>query len=258
MPDTHVPLELVTIPCLSDNYAFLLHNPSTGDTLLVDAPEAEPIQDALDAMGWTLTDILLTHHHYDHVDGLPFLRGAARVIGCAADSHRLPPLDLAVAEGDTVNICGEDAQVFDVSGHTIGHIAVHFAASGVVFTADSLMALGCGRLFEGTPDQMWDSLQKLRDLPDDTRVCSGHEYTQSNASFALAIEPNNEDLILRTQEIATARAAGEPTVPSNLGVEKRTNPFLRADNPELQAAIGMTNTPAAAVFAHIRQKKDIF
>lgn len=258
MPDTHAPLELVTIPCLSDNYAFLLHNPSTGDTLLVDAPEAEPIQDALDATGWTLTDILLTHHHYDHVDGLPFLRGDARVIGCAADSHRLPPLDLAVAEGDTITICGEDATVMDVSGHTLGHIAVHFPSTGVVFTADSLMALGCGRLFEGTPEQMWDSLQKLRALPDETRVCSGHEYTQSNASFAITIEPDNEDLILRVDEIATARAAGEATVPSNLGVEKRTNPFLRADNPDLQAAIGMLGTPAAAVFAHIRKKKDIF
>ncbi|MDA9208051.1 hydroxyacylglutathione hydrolase [Octadecabacter sp.] len=258
MLDEDARLELVTIPCLADNYAFLLHNSATEETLLVDAPEAPPIQDALDALGWTLTDILLTHHHYDHVDGLPFLRGDARVIGAAADAHRLPPLDVAIAEGEALTICGEDAQVFDVSGHTLGHIAVHFAKSGIVFTADSLMALGCGRLFEGSPELMWASLQKLRALPDDTRVCSGHEYTQTNASFALTIEPDNTDLISRVQDITKARAAGQPTVPSNLGVEKQTNPFLRADNPDLQAAIGMTNADPAAAFAHIRKKRDIF
>lgn len=258
MPDEQNRLELVTIPCLSDNYAFLLHNAQSGDTLLVDAPEAGPIQDTLDVLGWTLSDILLTHHHYDHVDGLPFLRGNARVIGAAKDAHRLPPLDVTVDEGDTITICGEEATVFDVSGHTIAHIAVHFARSGVMFTADSLMALGCGRLFEGTPAQMWDSMQKLRALPDETRVCSGHEYTQTNAAFALTIEPDNPDLILRTQEIATSRTAGQPTVPSNLGVEKRTNPFLRADVPALQAAIGMIDAAPADVFAHVRQKRDIF
>lgn len=258
MPDEKKPLELVTIPCLSDNYAFLLHNALTGDTLLVDAPEAGPIQDTLDMLGWTLTDILLTHHHYDHVDGLPFLRGSARVIGAKNDAHRLPPLDVAISEGDTVAICGEEAAVFDVSGHTMGHIAVHFPTSGLVFTADSLMALGCGRLFEGTPAQMWESLQKLRALPDHTQVCSGHEYTQTNAAFALTIEPENQDLILRAQDIAASRTAGQPTVPSNLGIEKRTNPFLRADLPALQAAVGMSDAPPVDVFAHVRQKRDIF
>ena len=258
MPEKAAPLELVTIPCLSDNYAFLLHNSETGDTLLVDAPEAAPIQDTLDAMGWTLTDILLTHHHADHVDGLPYLRGTARVIGCAADAYRLPTLDVAVADTETITICGEDAQIFDVSGHTIGHIAVHFPASGILFTADSLMALGCGRLFEGTPEQMWDSMQKLRALPDDTRVCSGHEYTETNAAFALTIEPDNKDLILRQQNISATRTAGQPTIPSNLGDEKRTNPFLRADNPDLQSAMDMIGAAPTDVFAHIRKKRDIF
>lgn len=257
MPET-APLNLITIPCLSDNYAFLLNNPASGDTLLVDAPEAAPIQAALDTFGWTLTDILLTHHHDDHIDGLAPLRGTARVIGAAKDAHRLPALDVAVTDGDTLTICGENARVFDVSGHTIGHIAVHFATSGVVFTADSLMALGCGRLFEGTPAQMWDSLQKLRALPDDTRVCSGHEYTQTNAAFAATIEPDNKDLISRQQQIAAARNAGQPTIPSNLGVEKRTNPFLRADTPELQTAVNMVGAPPEDVFAHIRKKRDIF
>ncbi len=253
-----MPLELVTIPCLTDNYAFLLHNARTKETLLVDAPDAPPIQEVLDAQGWTLTDILLTHHHWDHVDGLEPLRGPARVIGAAVDAHRLPPLDLTVSEGDAVTICGEEAQVFDVSGHTVGHIALYFATPGVLFTADSLMALGCGRLFEGTPAQMWQSMQKLRALPDNTRVCSGHEYTETNAGFALTIEPDNSDLISRIEEISQTRAAMQPTVPSNLGVEKRTNPFMRADVPTLQSAFGMTNSNPADVFAQIRKKRDNF
>ncbi len=253
-----MPLELITIPCLDDNYAFLLHNPRTRETLLVDAPDAPPIQSVLDAQGWTLTDILLTHHHWDHVDGLAPLRGSARVIGAKADAHRLPPLDLAVSEGDTPMIVGEPVHIFDVSGHTIGHIAVHFPFSKVVFTADSLMALGCGRLFEGIPAQMWHSMLKLRNLPDETRVCSGHEYTGTNARFALTIEPDNRDLISRIKEITQTRADGHPTVPSTLGVEKRTNPFLRADTPALQAALGMENATPEDVFAHVRKKRDEF
>ena len=159
--------ELVVIPCLSDNYAYLVHNHDTGDTALVDAPEAAPIAAALAERGWRLSDILITHHHYDHIDGVDALRGDARVIGARADAHRLPKLDLEVAEGDIIDICGLDTHIFDVSGHTIGHIAFYMPSFGHVFTADSLMALGCGRLFEGTPAQMWDSLQKLRALPPD-------------------------------------------------------------------------------------------
>ena len=253
-----MPLELLTVPCLADNYAFLLHNSETKETLLVDAPDAPPIQAALDARGWTLTDILLTHHHGDHVDGLAPLRGTARVIGAAADADRLPELTLAVSEGDDLTICGATATVFDVSGHTINHIAVYIKEAGVVFTADSLMALGCGRLFEGTPSQMWDSMQKLRALPDDTRVCSGHEYTETNARFALTIEPQNSDLISRIDEITKTRAAGRPTVPSPLGLEKQTNPFLRADVPALKTALNMDDAPPAEVFAAVRKKRDTF
>lgn len=255
-------LELLTVPCLEDNYAFLLHNSQSGETLLVDVPDAPPIKAALDAQGWTLTDILLTHHHWDHVDGLDpllaMLPAKPRIIGAKADAHRLPALDAGVAEGDTLTICGAAAQVLDVSGHTFNHIAVYIEAAGVVFTADSLMALGCGRLFEGTPAQMWDSMQKLRALPPETRVCSGHEYTETNARFALTIEPDNRDLISRIDEITKARAKGLPTVPSTLAQEMATNPFLRADAPALSAAQNLQNHSSADVFAHIRKKRDNF
>ena len=253
-----MPLEIVTIPCLTDNYAFLLHNTLTKETLLVDAPDSTPIQKTLDVRGWSLTDILLTHHHQDHVNGLEALRGSARVIGAKADAYRLPPLDLTISEGDKVKICNETALAFDVSGHTTGHIALHFVTSGMLFTADSLMALGCGRLFEGTAAQMWQSLLKLRSLPDETSVYSGHEYTQTNARFALTIEPNNSDLISRVEKIEKKRAANQPTVPSNLGVEKRTNPFLRADDPALQNAFGMKNSDPVDIFTQIRKKRDNF
>ncbi|MEN8841787.1 MAG: hydroxyacylglutathione hydrolase [Octadecabacter sp.] len=257
-----MPLQLITIPCLEDNYAFLLHNAETGKTLLVDVPDAPPIQAVLDAQRWELTDILLTHHHWDHIDGLaPLLKSSGanpRIIGAAADAHRLPALDLAVSEGDKVVICGEEAAVIDVSGHTLNHIAVHFPTSAVLFTADSLMALGCGRLFEGTPAQMWDSMLKLRALPDDTRVCSGHEYTETNARFALTIEPDNSDLISRVTQITAARSKGQPTIPSNLGLEKRTNPFLRADVPALQAAQNMTNADPVDVFTKVREARNSF
>lgn len=253
-----MPLELVTIPCLEDNYAFLLHNSDSGDTLLVDVPDAAPIQAELDARGWTLTQILLTHHHWDHVDGLPHLHHAAQIVGAAADAHRLPDLDIAVAEGGALTLCGVPAQVFDVSGHTINHIAVYLADAGVVFTADSLMALGCGRLFEGTPAQMWQSLQKLRALPPETLVCSGHEYTQTNARFAMTIEPDNPRLISRIDAVNDIRARGGATVPSTLDDELATNPFLRADVPALQTALGLRGSDPADVFAHVRKKRDNF
>ncbi|MFO8125865.1 hydroxyacylglutathione hydrolase [Yoonia sp.] len=251
-------VELVVVPCLRDNYAFLVHNSKTQQTALIDAPEAAPIQAELDARGWTLTDILITHHHNDHIDGVAALRGNARVIGGKADARRLPDLDLAVTEGDEIAVCDQRTHILDVSGHTIGHIAYHMPDAGLVFTADSLMALGCGRLFEGTPAQMWDSLQKLRALPDDTLVCSGHEYTESNARFAVSLDPDNPDLISRTKRIDAARAVGKPTVPSTLTEEKRTNPFLRADVPEFKAALGMNDASAVDVFAFARSRKDKF
>ena len=255
-----MPLEIVTIPCLKDNYAFLAHDKATGQTAVVDVPEAAPIIAALKQRGWTLSHVLLTHHHWDHVDGLAALLAdhTATVIGAAADAHRLPPLDIAVREGDTITIGSDTGTVIDVSGHTLGHVAFHFPDSAVVFTADSLMALGCGRLFEGTPAQMYQSLSKLAALPPETLVCSGHEYTASNAKFALTIEPGNPALISRVEKIETARAQGRPTVPSLLSTERATNPFLRSDSPEIQANLGLSGADPVTVFTEVRRRKDSF
>lgn len=258
MTNTKAGVELVTVPCLRDNYAFLVHDHTSGDTALVDAPEAAPIKAALAARGWVLTDLLLTHHHDDHIAGVAALRGGARVIGAKADAHRLPPLDLAVAEGDVVQVCGQPVAVIDVPGHTVGHIAFHMAQAALLFTGDSLMAMGCGRLFEGTPAQMWASLQKLRRLPPETSVCSGHEYTQSNARFAASLDPQNRQLTLRMGAIDAARAAGVPTVPSRLDDEQQTNPFLRADDAGLKAQLGLNDHSDTHVFAQIRARKDVF
>jgi hydroxyacylglutathione hydrolase len=238
-----------------------VHDPDTGSTALVDAPDADAIEAELDSRDWRLDEILLTHHHDDHIDGVAALRElypGVRVTGAAADAHRLPPLDLEVAEGDTVTIGAEAGEVIEVSGHTVGHIAFYFPASDLVFTGDSLMAMGCGRLFEGTPAQMWESLSKLATLPDTTFVCSGHEYTAANAAFAITVEPDNVALMARKAQIDLARARDEFTVPSTLASEKATNPFLRAREPALKAALGMQDATDAEVFAHVRALKDSF
>jgi hydroxyacylglutathione hydrolase len=252
--------QIITIPCLEDNYAFLLHDPETGATACVDVPEAAPILAELEARGWSLSDILITHHHWDHIDGVPDLVKAtgAKVLGARADAHRLPPLDQALVEGDEIMVGALRGRVIEVSGHSIGHIAFHVPEAKAVFTADSLMALGCGRLFEGTPAQMYESLGKLAALPSDTMVYSGHEYTAANARFALTIEPENPDLISRVERITAARAAGEPTVPSALSEERATNPFLRADQPAIAANLNLTGADPVEVFTRIRAQKDAF
>lgn len=255
-----MPFELVTIPCLSDNYAFLLRDQASGAVALIDVPEAAPISAKLNDLGWTLTEIWLTHHHPDHIQGVPDLiaEHPARIIGAKADAHRLPDLDHAVSDGETFQFAGHDVQVMDVSGHTVGHIAFYVPAAKCVFTADSLMALGCGRLFEGTAAQMWSSMQKLMRLPEDTTVCSGHEYTQSNAKFALTVDPKNDALISRSREIDLARKNGVPTVPSTLVTELQTNPFLRPGDPGIRTQLGMKNATDTDVFAEIRARKDRF
>jgi len=255
-----MPLDLITLPCLSDNYTYLLHDAASGRTAVVDVPEAGPILAALDAQQWRLTDILITHHHDDHIQGVDTLRDRthARVWGAAADSHRLPRLDEALIDGSRFWLGSEEVQVIDVPGHTIGHIAFLMPASGFAFTGDSLMSGGCGRLFEGTARQMHASLQKLAALPPETVICSGHEYTASNLRFALTLEPDNPQLISRNAEVATKRAQGRPTVPVPLGVELATNPFLRAHLPALKSAVGLPDADDATVFAEIRARKDKF
>ena len=252
--------DLVTIPCLEDNYAFLVGDAATGDAALVDAPEAGPVLRALALRGWRLTDILLTHHHGDHVAGVPELVAAtgARVTGAAADSHRLPPLDRRLAGGDRVEAAGRAVEVIGVPGHTTGHIAFHMPAAGLAFTGDSLMAMGCGRLFEGTAAQMWDSLGRLAQLPAATLVCSGHEYTQANMRFALALDPADPVLRSRSGAIDEARAGGAPTVPSPLSLERATNPFLRCADPAFRAAAGLAELDAPSAFAVLRARKDAF
>ncbi len=255
-----MPLEIATLPCLADNYCFLVHSEDTGETALVDAPEAAPVLAELEKRRWQLSEIWLTHHHWDHVDATAEIKDAtgARVIGARTDAHRLPPLNHALDDGEAFDFAGHRVVAFDVSGHTVGHIAFHIPDAQAVFTGDSLMALGCGRLFEGTPEQMWASLSRIAALPADTLVYSGHEYTATNARFALTIEPDNADLQARSRDIDAARAQDRPTVPSRLSLELATNPFLRANLPAVKAAVGMADSPDAAVFAEIRRRKDSF
>jgi len=255
-----MPLEIVTVPCLSDNYAYIAHDAATDTTALIDIPEAAPILAALSARDWTLDLILITHHHDDHIMGLGAVLAAhkAKVFGAAADAHRLPPLDVALREGDTVAIGSETGHVIDVSGHTLGHIAFHFPGADAAFTADSLMALGCGRVFEGTKPQMWASLAKLAALPHQTWIYSGHEYTESNARFALSVDPDNPDLRARAQEVSELRRNGKHTVPSRLSQELATNPFLRANDPDLAAQLGLQGADPEQVFTEIRDRKDRF
>ncbi len=256
-------LEIVTVPCRSDNYAYLLRDAATGQVALVDAPEERPIRAALEARGWGLDQIWVTHHHGDHTEAVGPLKAEfhCKVVGHAKDAARLPTLDLAVGEGDRVALGETEARVVDVSGHTIGHIAFVVEDTGeapAAFTADSLMALGCGRVFEGTHAMMWESLSKLMALPPETRIYSGHNYGQANGRFARSIEPENAALLARIGRIEAADAEGAPIVPVTLGEELATNPFLRAPEPEVKAAVGLAGADDAAVFAEIRRRKDMF
>ncbi|MCT4553932.1 MAG: hydroxyacylglutathione hydrolase [Pelagimonas sp.] len=253
-----MPLDIVTVPCLEDNYAYLVNGPD--GVAVIDAPEAAPIIAALDARGWIPGVIMITHHHWDHVQAIDELKQkyGCMVMGPEAEKDKLPPMDHYLAAGQTGGSGDGAMEVIPVPGHTLGHIAYHYPQARALFTADSLMALGCGRLFEGTPDMMWDSLSRLATLPGDTMVYSGHEYTASNAKFALSIDPENPDLISRVQDITAARAAGHPTAQVPLSLELATNPFLRASDPGLKRHLGMEDASDAAVFTEIRARKDRF
>jgi hydroxyacylglutathione hydrolase len=247
-------------PCLSDNYGYLLHDPDSGATAAVDTPDAAEIALQLDAKGWRLTHVLNTHHHADHAGGNLELKRTTgcTIVGPRADAARIPGIDVAVGEGDVVALGAHRANVFDTPGHTRGHIVYHFAAARAAFVGDTLFAMGCGRLFEGTPRQMWSSLQKIMQWPDETRLYCAHEYTQSNARFALTVEPQNRALQQRAATVARLRAAGQATVPTTLGEERATNPFLRAQSQDLRATIELTDAADVDVFAKTRALKDSF
>ncbi|ARN82574.1 hydroxyacylglutathione hydrolase [Methylocystis bryophila] len=247
--------------CLTDNFGLLARDEETGAVASIDAPDGEAIAREAGRIGWPLTDVWLTHHHLDHIEGVPALRQAfsgLRVVGARRDEHRLGRLDLLVEDGDHVMLGNSSARVIDVCGHTRGHIAYYFAEDEIVFVGDTLFSLGCGKVFEGSMAEMYDSLQKLADLPDETRVYCGHEYTQTNARFALTVDPENPLLAQRAKEVDRLRTQGCATLPTTIGLERATNPFLRADDPLVRRAIGMSEGEPVQVFTKIREMKSAF
>jgi len=254
-------LDIRQIQAFIDNYIYAALEPESGFVAIVDPADAAPVIAALERWGWTPTHILSTHHHADHVGGNLELkeRYGLIIVGPKADARRIPGIDVTVGDGERYPFGAEEAEVFDVPGHTRGHIAYWFARSKALFCGDTLFALGCGRLFEGTPEQMWSSLKKLRALPGETRVYCAHEYTENNARFALTVEPENAALRRRAERVRALRAKGEPTVPSLLSEEIETNPFLRADASEaLRARLKLRSAPPVDVFAEVRRRKDRF
>jgi hydroxyacylglutathione hydrolase len=255
-----MPLAVELIPCLTDNYAYLLHDPADGLCAVVDPSEPGPVKKALAGRGLKLTPILNTHHHPDHSGGNIALKQefGAEVVGPEKDRARIPALDVGVSEATPWEFGSHRARILEIPAHTRAHIAFVFEDQNIAFTGDTLFAMGCGRLFEGTPQMMWTALSRLMQLADDTRVYCGHEYTQSNGRFALSVEPNNPALQARMREVDAARAKGAPTSPSNIALEKKTNPFLRPDSPEIRRTLGMEDADNVAVFAELRRRKDNF
>jgi len=253
-------LEILPLPVLTDNYIYLIHDPVSQDTAAVDPAEAPPVLKALADRGWKLTSIWNTHHHWDHVGGNLDLqqRTGCQVIAPLADRHRIPGIDRGVAEGDIVTLGAHRAQVLYTPGHTLGHVVYHFADERLLFCGDTLFVMGCGRLFEGSADQLWHSLQRLKALPADTRFYCTHEYTQKNGRFALTVEPDNQALVAKMRRVVELRALNLPTVPSTIGEELATNPFFREDSPSLQNTIGLKDARPVEIFTEVRRLKDGF
>ncbi len=255
-----MPAEIYIFPCLKDNFGVLIHDPETGATAAIDAPEAAPVVAALAKTGWRLTDILVTHHHGDHTAGSPELKRhhKCRIVAPRNEAQRIADVDEKVGENDVVRVGGLEGRVIETPGHTAGHISYFFPKDKLAFVGDTLFSIGCGRVIEGNPEMMWHSLLKLRALPDDTQFYCGHEYTDANIRFAKTIEPNNKALAARADEVAKLSAAGKPTIPETIGAEKAANPFLRADDAEVAKSVGLAGTPAWKVFAEIRERKNRF
>jgi hydroxyacylglutathione hydrolase len=246
--------------CRTDNFGVLVHDEGSGLTAAIDAPQETPILAALERRGWRLDQIFTTHHHGDHVEANLALKAAfgCKITGPAKEAAKIPGIDATVKEGDRIAFGGAAIEVVETPGHTLGHVGFIVPAEKVAFVGDTLFAIGCGRVIEGTMEMMWDSLEKLAGLPDDTRIYCGHEYTQANARFALAIEPGNTALIQRAKAVDALRAEGRATLPTTIGLEKETNPFLRVDSPAIRRTLDMEVASAAEVFAEIRRRKDTF
>ena len=256
---TKITLDIHKFPCLNDNYGYLVHEAWSGQTAAIDTPDADKYLAEADRMGWSISHILNTHWHPDHAGGNLKIKEATgcTIYGPAGEAEKIPGIDVQLSEGDTVELGRATADVLDVPGHTLGHIALHFAEQNVAFVGDSVFALGCGRVFEGTMEMMWNSLSKLKSLPPNTQLYCAHEYTQANARFAETIDPDNSELTEYIRWIDDRRAKSLPTVPTRLDKELSTNPFLRADDPALQAAMGHAGN-AVDTFAEIRTRKDRF
>jgi hydroxyacylglutathione hydrolase len=251
-------LEIHQFPCLSDNYGVLIRDAGAGVVASIDAPDAATVKKALAEKGWRLTHILTTHHHADHTDGNLALKRETNctIFGPRGEAEKIPGLDTAVGEGDTFAFGGFSVRVLDTPGHTAGHITYWLPAAAVAFAGDTLFAIGCGRVNEGTHQTMWSSLQKIAALPPVTRIYCGHEYTLANAKFALTIEPENEALQKRLKEVEVLRNAGKPTLPTRIDIELETNPFLRPHSRAIQERLGMIGAPDWKVFAEIRERKN--
>ncbi len=255
-----MPLEIDQFTCRTDNFGVLIRDTETGTVALIDAPEEAAILAAIERTGWTPSLILTTHHHADHVEANEALkkRFGLQIIAPAAEAAKIPGVDRSVREGDRIKVGNSEAMVIETPGHTAGHVSYYFPESKVAFTADTLFALGCGRLFEAPPPVMFASLAKLAALPPQTAIYCGHEYTLSNARFAVTIDPANKALAERLVEIERLRAEGKPTLPTTIGAELATNPFLRADDAAIRRHLGMERASDADVFAEIRKRKDSF
>lgn len=253
-------LEIDQFICRSDNFGVLMHDSSSGATASIDAPDAAVVSKAAGARGWTISHILVTHKHLDHIEGIPALKTefGCEVIGPQRSAAEIGLYDRTVKDGDVFDWAGRDIRVIETPGHTLDHVSFFLPAERLVFVGDTIFSLGCGRVIEGTHAMMWESLKRLRALPDETKLYCGHEYTLANAKFAVTVDPGNVALKERMAEVERLRAAGEAALPTTIGREKATNPFLRADDPALAASIGMPGEEPARIFAEIRKRKDRF